>query len=170
MPTAQPSEVEPTPLKLDQKTLTLWEKLRAAVDAEEDWLALQVEVRRLATRVDGLESARQRVLVTPLRAVAAEMQDLREVCEEHRERIRLTLQDLAWEFTAHAFNLQNGDRVRYTEGLPESISADRLLCVSYKLGDLALAGQLLKEDGSPGRKTIWISLLRTPWAKLPFGN
>ncbi len=28
------------PLKLDQKTLTLWEELRAGVEAEEDWLAL----------------------------------------------------------------------------------------------------------------------------------
>ncbi len=34
---------QPAPMNVYRKSVTLWEDLRAAVEAEEDWLALQAD-------------------------------------------------------------------------------------------------------------------------------
>ena len=126
MAPGQHSENRPTPLKLDEVTLGRWAALRAAVDAEEDWLALQTDGRRLAARFYGLERSCQRALIAPLANVTPRVRDLIEGGEEQREVIRLNLHDLAWEFTSHAYDLRFENRVRHTDGVAHTLSADRL--------------------------------------------
>jgi len=157
---------QPPPVRLDQHAVALWEKLRAAVEAEEDWLALQVELRRLAAQIDGVRRRQQPELTAPFRNVMPHFREVIENWEEQRQLMKLTIQGLAWDFTAHAFDLRDGNRVRFDDCIPQSMIADRLLCASARFADLALEGRLLNEDGSEGKDGRWISLLRTPWCKI----
>jgi len=161
----KPECIAPAPLKLDAKTVALWELLRHAVEAEEDWLALQVDLDRLEARLDGMARRRKPTLIFAFNSLKPRLAEVTNTWKDKREVIKLNIQHVAWEFTAHAFELRYENHVDFTEWQPQTMSADRLLYASSKLGDLALEGRSVQEDGSSSGEKCWISLLRTPWSK-----
>ena len=157
---------QPVPPQLDPHALALWEELRAAIAAGQDWLVLQVDLQRFAAQVEATQRRNQPALTGAFRAVLSHFRDLVANWEEQRQLMKFTIQNLGWDFTTYVFQFGYENRIRFNDGTLRSMSARRLLCASGRFADLTLEGHLLKADGSEGKDAWWISLLRTPWSKI----
>ena len=157
----------PTAMKDDAETASLWDAVRAGKRDEEYLLGVGCNTRLLAGRFD----SGYRVLAPPLspelQSLVLRTTVLEQDWEKYQDYDLWRLQDAAWRFAGHAFDLHPGDRVICDLGKTQRLMLTEVLVVGDDVGDLAVGGPILKKDGSPGKRRFSIALLRTPWRKLP---
>ena len=157
----------PAPMRLDAETNRLWEPLWAAKRDEIHLFQVAWEVRLRSGRFDAHHLDPGYPINAGLRGLLQRTADLNRDWNAYDKDQDLRIQEAAWRFVGHAFDLHHGDAIACAEGMTRRLRIEHFEIVDFTVGDLVVFGPILNKNGSPGQPGPLISLLRTPWCKLP---
>ena len=157
--------VLPAPMKLDAETAQLWEPLHAAKRDEIHLFRIAWEVHLRSGHFDDRHRDPEYPMNAGLRSLLERTEDLNRDWKAYDNDEDLRIQEAAWRFVGHAFDLHPGDSILVAGGSIKRLRIEHFEIVNFTVGDLAVFGPILNKSGSPGKPGPLVSLLRTPWRK-----
>ena len=158
---------QPTHLRLDAETRRLWDVYLKARRDNQNIFMMGSYLDCLCGRFDGYEDELVLPVSEDLRILIRRAKELTDDWYEKQVLTDQSLQEVAWRFATHAFDLHRGDLVRREERI---LSTDHLFAVDETVGNLGLRGRILTRSGLPGRRELEFSLLHKTWNKVAPGN
>ena len=144
-------------MKEDDESYELWRALLAANQDQKYLSNISAQIEALGGRFDGPKRKFRIPLGAKLEELIQRARDLTDEWYTHDEEIESSVQDIAWRFAAHAFDLHRGD---------QAVSVDYLFVREETLGELGTHGHILTKKGVPGRRRMHFYLLWREWSKI----
>ena len=158
---------QPTPMKQDPESSRLLEGLHAARRDQDYLFEPAANAKILACRFDSRHRNLQPPLSPELQALIQRTEDLERDWDAFDAEAARKIDEAAWRFAAHVFDLHPGDRIlcNGNQG-PIRLLLTELFVVDHPAAGLLAQGFRLRRDGTPGKRIGAAHLMQTPWRKL----